>query len=104
MKTTADLEAIYKNGMSASHQAALRAVYDAGALDGVSDSKAQADLHTTPQQKQTTWTDKGTQQSVAQASKPSASAFPFAPKAESKPDPLAAVREKLKAKPASSHR
>lgn len=102
MKTTADLEAIYKNGMSASHQAALRAVYDAGALDGVSDSKAQADLHTTPQQKQTVWTAEGTQKSVAEQS-PRGDAFPFAPKAESK-DPLAAVREKLKAKPASSHR
>lgn len=87
MKTPADLEAIYKSGMAISHTAALQAVYDAGALDGVADTRAQADLTTTPQQKQTQWNDRG-------------SFIPFAPsnpvEPSTTPDPLAAVRNKLK--------
>lgn len=56
-KTTSDLEAIYQKGMVLSHQDALKAVYEAGALDALADSKARANASETPQQQQTEWTD-----------------------------------------------
>lgn len=47
-KTPTELEQIYKAGMATSHEAAIKALYDAGATDALADARAVADAPVKP--------------------------------------------------------